>query len=129
LPDFFEIEQETEIMNKSPILIIGKNGKTGRRVDSGLQALGYTTRAVSRSTTPAFDWEDPTTWRAAMTGTVSAYVTFHPDLAIPSAEQSVREFVTLAADVGIEHIVLLSGRGEEGAQRAETILQSSGLDW
>ena len=116
-------------MNKSPILIIGKNGKTGRRVDSGLQALGYTTRAVSRSTTPAFDWEDPTTWRAAMTGTVSAYVTFHPDLAIPSAEQNVREFVTLAADVGIEHIVLLSGRGEEGAQRAETILQSSGLDW
>jgi uncharacterized protein YbjT (DUF2867 family) len=94
-----------------------------------LQALGYTTRAVSRSTTPVFDWEDPTTWRVAMTGTVSAYVTFHPDLAIPSAEQSVRKFVTLAADVGIEHIVLLSGRGEEGAQRAETILQSSGLGW
>ena len=116
-------------MNNSSILIIGKNGKTGLRVERRLQAQGYATRAVSRSTTPAFDWENPATWRAAISGTRSAYVTFHPDLAIPAAEQRIREFVALAAEVGIEHIVLLSGRGEEGAQRAEAILQSSGLHW
>ncbi len=39
-------------MKKSPILIIGKNAKTGSRVNQRLQALGYATRAVSRSTHP-----------------------------------------------------------------------------
>lgn len=116
-------------MQDSPILIIGKTAKTGLRVDQRLRAQGYTTRAVSRSTSPAFDWEDPTTWRAALEGTESAYVTFYPDLAIPSAEQSIRRFVVLAKDVGVRHLVLLSGRGEQGAERAEAVLTNSGLDW
>lgn len=116
-------------MQHSPILIIGKNAKTGLRVEQRLQALGYSTRAVSRSTSPAFDWEDPSTWRAAIEGTESAYVTFYPDLAIPTAEQTIREFVALAKDVGLRHVVLLSGRGEAGAQRAEAVLETSGLEW
>ena len=116
-------------MKHSPILIIGKNGKTGWRVDRRLQALGCQTRAVSRSTSPAFDWEDQDTWRAAMAGTRSAYITFHPDLAIPTAEQTIRDFVSLAAELGLEHLVLLSGRGEDGARRAELALEESGLDW
>lgn len=116
-------------MQHSPILIIGKNAKTGLRVDQRLQALGYNTRAVSRSTSPAFDWEDSDTWRAAMEGCESAYVTFYPDLAIPTAEQAIRDFVALAKDVGLRHVVLLSGRGEAGAQRAEAVLETSGLDW
>ena len=116
-------------MNNSPILIIGKNGKTGWRVDRLLQAQGIPTRAVSRSTTPAFDWEDQGTWRAALEGTRSAYITFHPDLAIPTAEQTIRDLVALAREVGLEHLVLLSGRGEDGARRAELVLEESGLDW
>jgi len=116
-------------MKDSPILIIGKNAKTGWRVNHRLQALGYPTRAVSRSTSPAFDWEDQGTWRAAMAGTRAAYITFHPDLAIPSAEQTVRDFVTLAVEMGLQHLVLLSGRGEDGARRAELALEQSGLDW
>lgn len=116
-------------MKDSPILIIGKNGKTGLRVEQRLQALGYATRGVSRSSTPAFDWQKPTTWRAALEGTESAYVTFYPDLAIPTAEQNIRDFVALAENVGLRHLVLLSGRGEQGAERAEKVLQDSGLDW
>ncbi len=116
-------------MKNSPILIIGKNGKTGARVNQRLQALGYTTRPVSRSTTPTFDWDDPTTWRAAIQGARSAYVTYQPDLAVPRAESSIRAFVQVAADVGVEHVVLLSGRGEEGAQRAEDALVTSGIPW
>ena len=116
-------------MQDSPILIIGKNAKTGLRVEQRLQALGYPTRGVSRSTSPAFDWEDPNSWRAALEGTQSAYVTFYPDLAIPTAEQTIRDFVALAKDVGLGHLVLLSGRGEQGAQRAENVLINSGLDW
>lgn len=116
-------------MQHSPILIIGKNAKTGQRVDQRLQTLGYATRAVSRSTSPEFDWEDSDTWRAAMEGTESAYVTFYPDLAIPTAEQSIRDFIELAKVCGLQHVVLLSGRGESGAQRAEAALEASGLDW
>ena len=116
-------------MHTSPILIIGKNAKTGWRVERRLQDLGYATRAVSRSTSPAFDWQDRDTWRAAMAGTRAAYVTFHPDLAIPAAEQSIRDFTALAVELGLEHLVLLSGRGEDGARRAERVVEECGLDW
>ena len=116
-------------MKKSPILIIGKNGKTGMRVNQRLQALGYATRPVSRSTNPSFDWENPVTWRSAIEGTTTAYVTYQPDLAVPSATSTIKEFVRVAAEAGLKHIVLLSGRGEEGAVRAEEVLKSSGIAW
>ena len=116
-------------MKSSPILIIGKNGKTGARVNHRLQTLGYTTRAVSRSTTPSFDWENPATWASAIKGARSAYVTYQPDLAVPNAEAAIKEFVRVARDNGLEHLVLLSGRGEEGAQRAEKVVQDSGISW
>lgn len=116
-------------MKKSPILIIGKNGKTGSRVDARLQALGYTTRSVSRSTTPSFDWENSATWPSVIKGTHSAYVTYQPDLAVPNAESTIKEFVRVAAENGLKHIVLLSGRGEDGAQRAEEVLKGSGISW
>jgi len=116
-------------MKKSPILIIGKNAKTGSRVNQRLQALGYQTRAVSRSTDPVFDWDNNKTWPLAIEGTRTAYVTYQTDLAVPNAESTMREFVQVAANHGLEHMVLLSGRGEEGAQRAEEILKNSGISW
>ncbi len=116
-------------MKNSPILVIGKNGKTGSRVNERLQALGYATRPVSRSTTPSFDWEKPETWRSVIAGATSAYVTYQPDLAVPNAEPAIREFVRIAPEVGLKHIVLLSGRGEAGAQRVEEVLKSSGISW
>lgn len=116
-------------MKQSPILIIGKKGKTGARVNRRLQALGYETRAVSRSTTPTFDWENTDTWRPAIEGTRCAYVTYQPDLAIPNAQSAIQTFVRIAAEAGLEHIVLLSGRGEAGAQRAEKTLKTSGMAW
>lgn len=81
------------------------------RVDQRLQVQGYTTRGVSRSSSPAFDWEDATSWRAALEGSRSAYVTFYPDLAIPSAVGTVRELIALAKEVGLQHLVLLCRRG------------------
>ena len=116
-------------MKQPPILIIGKNGKTGSRVNQRLQALGYATRPVSRSTHPAFDWENPATWRPAIEATRAAYITYQPDLAVPGATSTIEAFVRVAAEAGLEHIVLLSGRGEEGAERAEAILKASGLSW
>lgn len=116
-------------MHKSPILIIGKNGKTGARVNERLIALGHATRPVSRSTDPSFDWADPGTWRSAITGTGAAYVTYHPDLALPRAEADLAAFMRLAGECGLLHVVLLSGRGEEGARRAEEVVKASGISW
>lgn len=116
-------------MKQSPILIIGKNGKTGSRVNQRLQSMGITTRPVSRSTSPSFDWENSSTWLPAIEGTRTAYVTYHPDLAMPNAEATIREFVRIAVEAGLQHIVLLSGRGEAGAERAEQVLINSGITW
>ena len=116
-------------MNDQTFLVIGKNGKTGARVQRRLQALGCTTRGVSRSTTPAFDWLNQATWGPALAGISSAYVTFQPDLAVPGAEQIMQAFVQAAKEAGVQHLVLLSGRGEEGALRAELVVQQSGLNW
>lgn len=113
----------------SPILIIGKNGKTGARVDALLRQNGLATRPVSRSTDPAFDWNRPDTWPGALQNVKQAYVTFQPDLAIPAAEPTLRAFIETAKEHGVEHLVLLSGRGERGAIRAENALFESGLRW
>lgn len=113
----------------APILIIGAGGKTGARVKRLLEARGLSTRAVSRSTTPSFDWNDSSHWADALRGVKQAYVTYQPDLAVPAAEAAIRSFLEHARLAGLEHVVLLSGRGEPGAQRAEAVLQHSGLAW
>jgi len=113
----------------APILIIGGTGKTGRRVDARLRASGIATRPVSRSTPIAFDWERPEGWRAALAGVARAYVTFQPDLAVDGADAAIASLANMARDAGLERIVLLSGRGEPGAQRAEAALRESGVPW
>ena len=115
-------------MNKRT-LIIGKNGKTGSRVDALMQNAGLSTRAVSRTTALAFDWLKPEGWHEAMQGCDCAYVCFQPDLAVPGAKAAIAEFICQAKTAGIEHVVLLSGRGEDGAQQAEQLLINSGLTW
>jgi uncharacterized protein YbjT (DUF2867 family) len=112
-----------------PILIIGGGGKTGARVNKLLIDRGIATRPVSRSTTPPFDWTRPETWPAALDGVSRAYVTYQPDLAVPAAAAQIAELSRLARAQGLERIVLLSGRGEPGAQRAEAALQASGVPW
>lgn len=116
-------------MKNQPILIIGNTGKTGSRVQNILDSLGYQTRGASRSSEFRFDWNDATTWPQVLQGATTAYVTYQPDLAVPHAEETIQNFVAQAKISGLEHIVLLSGRGEDGAERAERVLQESGLDW
>lgn len=116
-------------MSELPILIIGGAGKTGARVNALLQSRGIPTRAVSRSTPVPFDWTRPETWPAALSGAAMAYVTYQPDLSVEGAAEAIAEVGRLARENGLERVVLLSGRGEPGAQRAEAALQQSGVAW
>jgi uncharacterized protein YbjT (DUF2867 family) len=114
-------------------LVLGGTGKTGRRVVERLEALGMPVRVASRSAEPPFDWENPDTWAPALSGVGTAYVSYYPDLAIPGAVEAVRAFAERAVGAGVGRLVLLSGRGEEEAQRAEAALQEvaneAGVEW
>lgn len=116
-------------MNNQPVLIVGHTGKTGSRVAKQLAQRGYQVRGVSRSSKIPFDWNNPETWPSALEGVASAYVTYQPDLAVPGADRTIAAFLDCAKNAGTQHLVLLSGRGEEGAERAEQILMESGLEW
>jgi uncharacterized protein YbjT (DUF2867 family) len=116
-------------MKQGTTLVLGGRGKTGRRVVERLTARGVPTRVGSRSGEPPFDWEDRSTWAPALDGVASAYVSYYPDIAIPGAVEKVRSLAELALEHGVRRLVLLSGRGEEEAQRAERAVQETGADW
>jgi uncharacterized protein YbjT (DUF2867 family) len=109
-------------------LVLGGTGKTGRRVEQQLKARGVPTRVGSRSSEPPFDWEDEDTWAPALQNVGSVYVSYYPDLAVPGAVEAVRSFAELAVESGVRRLVLLSGRGEPEAERAEAAVRDSGAD-
>ncbi len=115
-------------MTDEVIFIVGGLGKTGRRVLRRLAARGIAARAVSRGTSPRFDWTDRATWEPALAGATAAYVTYQPDLAVPQAADDVAAFAAAAAAAGVRHVVLLSGRGEDGAVASEARLRAAPLD-
>ncbi len=110
-------------------LVLGASGKTGRRVTDRLTAAGRPVRAASRSGETRFDWHDEATWAPALAGVDAVYITYYPDLAFPGAADIVGTFADLAVANGVRRLVLLSGRGEEGARQAEVRVQNSGADW
>ncbi len=119
-------EAEARNEREGTTLVLGGRGKTGRRVVERLAARGLPTRVGSRSGETPFDWEDPDTWAPALEGVESVYVSYYPDIAIPGAVEVVRSFTELAVRNGVRRLVLLSGRGEEEAQRAEVALREVG---
>ncbi|MEC4019685.1 NmrA family NAD(P)-binding protein [Streptomyces sp. H27-D2] len=121
--------QNTQVTETKTTLVIGGTGKTGRRVAERLTARGLPVRVGSRAGETPFVWEDPATWEAALEGVGAIYVTYYPDLAFPGAAETVGEFSKLAVAKGARRLVLLSGRGEEGAQISENKLKESGADW
>jgi uncharacterized protein YbjT (DUF2867 family) len=114
---------------KQTTLVLGATGKTGRRVEQRLATRGVPTRVGSRSGEPPFDWEDKATWAPALHDVESVYVSYFPDLAVPGALAAVRSFAELAVESGVRRLVLLSGRGEEEAQRTELAVQEAGAEW
>ncbi|KRC59234.1 NmrA family transcriptional regulator [Agromyces sp. Root81] len=107
--------------------VIGATGKTGRRVAERLEAEGHAVRRLARGTSPSFDWEHPEGWVPALHGIDRLYVTYVPDLAAPGADVAITRLAQLADEAGVQRIVLLSGRGEDGARRCEDILSASNV--
>lgn len=117
-------------MNKKKILVLGSNGKTGRRVIERLKNNSdVEIRLGSRSEKIPFDWENPETWKNVLKDIEVVYITFQPDLAIPSAVETIQEFTILATELGVQKMVLLSGRGEKEAQLCEEIVKENAKNW
>jgi uncharacterized protein YbjT (DUF2867 family) len=118
----------TEIsQDRRPTLVLGGTGKTGRRVVARLRGRGLPVRVGSRSGQPPFDWTDESTWTPVLQGVRAVYIPY-PDLVIAEATKATRAFAELAIDRGVTRMVLLTGRGEDEAQRAERELQDIGAD-
>ncbi|MDV5143467.1 NAD(P)H-binding protein [Streptomyces sp. SBC-4] len=123
-------------MIKHPILVTGGTGKSGSRVVSRLWAQGAPVRVGSRTGEPPFDWHDRTTWDAALDGVKAVYL-------VPlDGRLLTRPFVERAAALGVERVVLLSGRGVDvpgysgeanlaGATHVdgESAVRDSGISW
>ncbi|WP_149181276.1 NmrA family NAD(P)-binding protein [Streptomyces sp. TRM49041] len=107
------------------VLVTAATGKTGRRVAERLTERGLGVRAGSRTGGTPFDWERSATWAPALRGADAAYVAYYPDLAAPGAVDALGEFGRLAAEAGVRRLVLLSGRGEPEAVRAEQALREA----
>jgi uncharacterized protein YbjT (DUF2867 family) len=105
----------------NPVLVTGATGNTGRAIVDALVGRGAPVRAMvrteaDRSKPPAgvpvaiADFDDPASITAALTGAGQAY------LVTPSserAEEQQRRFADLAAQAGIQHLVLLSQLGAD----------------
>jgi uncharacterized protein YbjT (DUF2867 family) len=118
----------TDVTTK-PILVLGGTGTVGRRVVAGLAARGVPVRGGSRSGRPPFDWTDDTTWDPVLEGVRAAFLVYYPDLVAPGSVETIASFVDRAMARGVRRLVLLSGRGEEQALRAEKVLTESGATW
>jgi uncharacterized protein YbjT (DUF2867 family) len=110
-------------------LVLGANGKTGRRVAERLTARGVPVRRGTRAGTPPFDWERPGTWAPVLAGVDALYVSYFPDLAVPGAVDVIRELTGLADKAGVRRLVLLSGRGEAEARAAEDVVRAGSAEW
>lgn len=116
-------------MQSKPTLVIGATGKTGSRVAARLEAMGLAVRRGSRGSATPFDWEAPETWAPTLAGARAAYVTYFPDLAFPGAVEKLESLCETARDLDVEHLVLLSGRGEHHARLGEDVVRASGVDF
>jgi len=123
------------------ILVSGATGSLGRAVVSALSAEGFAVRAASRrrfdSTLPnvqwiAFDYQDPATHAAALSG-VDAIFLLAPPLDVDSPAK-LCPIIDRAKETGVSRIVLNSALGVDAAPDAplrtiELHLMASGIPY
>ncbi|MGW3209745.1 NmrA family NAD(P)-binding protein [Streptomyces sp. NPDC001135] len=94
------------------VLVIGATGTTGSRTTAQLIAAGHRVKAASRRGTPLagaepvrFDWYDPTTFAAALSGADRVYLI--PPLGDPDPAARMLPFLYQARAAGVRRAVLL----------------------
>jgi uncharacterized protein YbjT (DUF2867 family) len=93
----------------STILILGGTGKTGRRIAPRLRAAGATVRTASRNGADVhFDWDDPSTYDAALAGASAVYLV-PPALDLGYVPRAL-ELLDRAEAAGVRHVTFLSAR-------------------
>ncbi|WP_433788431.1 SDR family oxidoreductase [Actinoplanes sp. CA-252034] len=112
----------------STILVLGGTGTVGSRVVARLRDAGRDVRAVSRHTSPRFDWADPGTWEGVLAGVPVMFVLLPDQTAMPEA------FLPAALRAGVRRVVLHSDRGLEvmgldHLRKAEQDVRDSGAEW
>ncbi|MEV8637106.1 NmrA family transcriptional regulator [Streptosporangium sp. NPDC051023] len=105
------------------ILVIGGTGKTGRRVVTGLRALGHSVRAGSRTAPTTFDWNDPTTWDTALDDVGAIYL-IPPPYDLDPATQ-----ITDLLSRTTARVVLLSARGVPDDYSSEKAVRAATDNW
>lgn len=118
----------TEVDKSAPTLVLGGTGTTGRRVAERLRQRGFSVRIGSRAGTPPFEWDDESTWPAVVDGIRAAYICYSPDLSFPGAAETIGRFAKVAVAAGASRLVVLSGRGEEGALVSEQAVRAAGAE-
>lgn len=113
----------------APVLLTGGTGRTGARIARRLAERSIPVRIGSRRSRVPFEWDDPDSRAPALDGMRAAYLCYSPDLAFPGVPELMQRFVDKARAAGVQRLVLLSGRGEDGARAAEDVVRSSGLEW
>lgn len=111
------------------ILVVGGTGKTGRRIVEILKTAHQNVSVASRNSSPAFNWNDPSSYEKVLKGMDRAYIVYHPDLAVPGAKEAISTFTETALKQGLDKVVLLSGKGETEAEACEEIVANSGLNY
>ncbi len=115
-------------MEERLVLVTGATGKTGSRIATRLADRGIDIRRGSRQETPAFDWNDESSWEACLTGVTSVYINYSPDTRVGSATDTISKFVSNARRQGVRRLVFLTGRGETEAQDCERIVLESDIE-
>jgi uncharacterized protein YbjT (DUF2867 family) len=115
-------------MSDEMVLVTGATGKTGRRVARILEERGVAHRAVSRASAIRFDWEDRSTWDAAVEGATSMYLVL-AYLDDTDAAEAIAGLARRAAAAGVRRAVLLSTPdiGEHG-HATERALEAAGIE-
>lgn len=101
------------------VLVLGGTGKTARRLVPLLRERGAAVRPASRHPqgegAVRFDWDDVSTWDAALEGADRVYLV--PPAFEPAPDRQMVPFLERAAAAGVRRAVLLSALGvEEGPE-------------
>ena len=119
----------TQNIEQQTTLVLGGTGRVGRRVADRLAKRDVPVRVGSRSGEPPFDWEDNSTWPAALEGVQAAYLMYYPEIEFPGASDAIRAVSELAVESGVRRLVLLSARGQDEARRAEEAVERLPVEW